>query len=189
LSDTIRAFIAVPVPDETRRRLATAAHEAFGDHRHVKLVPANNIHATLKFLGEIERQRLRAVEADLKGLAKRFSAFELRVRGAGAFPDERAPRVLFAALEGDVESWIRLAQEIDALAARDGVPRETKPFHAHLTLARVKAPKELGLLRKRLGEWADYDFGPLPVREIVVYRSDLSPEGARYTPIGGVALA
>lgn len=184
----IRAFVAVPVPEEVRRRLGVVCAETLGDLTHLRPVNARNIHVTLKFLGEVERETLHAVERSLHVIAARHAAFDLRVEGVRTLPTRGDPRVVFADVLGPVDRLALLARDIEDAAAREGIAREDRPFTAHLTLARIKSPKQLGLLRKRIETVATRSFGELPVREIVLYRSELDPTGARYTAIGGAAL-
>ncbi len=184
----IRAFVAVPVPEEVRHRLAVVCTETLGDLTHVRPVNARNIHVTLKFLGEIERETLHAVERGLHAVAARHAAFDLRVEGVRTLPPRDDPRVIFADLAGPIDRLGLLARDVEDVAAAAGIAREERPFTAHLTLARVKAPKQLGLLRKRIETVATRTFGELPVREIVLYRSELDPAGARYTAVGGASL-
>ncbi|MCC6156647.1 MAG: RNA 2',3'-cyclic phosphodiesterase [Deltaproteobacteria bacterium] len=184
----IRAFVAVPVPEDIRRKLGVVCTETLGDLTHLRPVNARNIHVTLKFLGEIGRDALHAVERALHAVAGRHTAFDLRVEGVRTLPTRGDPRVVFADLLGPVDRLALLARDIEDVAAQAGIAREDRPFTAHLTLARIKSPKQLGLLRKRIETVATQSFGVLPVREIVLYRSELDPAGARYTAVGGAAL-
>ncbi|MCL4234582.1 MAG: RNA 2',3'-cyclic phosphodiesterase [Deltaproteobacteria bacterium] len=187
-SERIRAFVAVPVPEDVRRSLGVVCGETLGDLTHLRPVHARNIHVTLKFLGEVDRDTLHTIERALHAVAARHAAFELRVEGVRTLPSRGDPRVVFADLVGPVDRLALLARDVEDVAAGAGIAREDRPFTAHLTLARIKAPKQLGLLRKRIESVATRSFGDLPVREIVLYRSELDPTGARYTAIGGAAL-
>jgi len=185
MQEKIRTFIAIPLPESLRDELVRTAQDAFGNHLHVRVVPGTNIHATLKFLGEINPENVERIVQGLKEISSRQQAFQMEVVGVGAFPDPRFPRVIFAAMAGDTERIVRLASEVDRMTAKLGAPPESRPYAPHLTIARVRSQKQLGLLRKRLLTLEDKRFGTFPVEEVVLYRSDLSPTGARYTPLAG----
>ena len=186
--EIIRAFIAVPVPEGVRAELARAASEVMGDIPTVRGVLAGSIHATLKFLGDFDLANLGRISELLRLIAQKNQPFRLKVEGVGGFPNLDNPRVIFADLVGETDRIVRLAAEVDKAAAALKYPPEKRPYSPHLTLARVKAPKQLGLLRKRLHTLENRSFGELPVEEIVLYRSDLRPDGARYTPLAGARL-
>jgi RNA 2',3'-cyclic 3'-phosphodiesterase len=186
--EIIRAFIAVPVPEPVRAELARAAGETMGDLNMVRPMVAGGIHATLKFLGDFDLANLNRTTDLLRLVAKKTAAFRLTVQGVGGFPDLEYPRVIYADLAGETDRIIALAAEVDKVAVALGYKPETRPYSPHLTLARVKAPKQFGLLRKRLRALEGRSYGEMPVEEIVLYRSDLRPEGARYTPLAGARL-
>jgi RNA 2',3'-cyclic 3'-phosphodiesterase len=187
--DSIRTFIAVPVPEAVRAQLASAAADVFGDIPTARPVLGGSIHATLKFLGDISPDLIAKLDQGLKLIAKKHASFRLHVRGVGGFPDMKFPRVVYAAVVGEIERMTKLAADIDALTSSIGIEPEKKPYTPHLTLARIKAQKQMGLLRKKMEVLQDRDFGALPVEEIVLYRSELLPHGARYTPLAGAKLA
>jgi 2'-5' RNA ligase len=110
------------------------------------------------------------------------------VRGLGAFPDLRRPRVLWAGV--DCAALAAVAQAVDAAATRLGVVPETRPFHAHVTLGRVKGNARAAPLLRDVAARAAEDFGACTFRELIAFRSDLRPGGALYTklwsiPFGG----
>ncbi|MCZ7584141.1 MAG: RNA 2',3'-cyclic phosphodiesterase [Deltaproteobacteria bacterium] len=138
---TIRVFIAVPLPEELRAALATAASEAFGRVPAVRAVPARNLHATLRFLGPIDASAVEALGRGLRAVAARYEPFDLPVVGLGGFLNAREPRVIYATVGGNSGPLVAMAKDADLLAAKYGVTPETRPYTPHLTVARVKPGK------------------------------------------------
>ncbi len=186
--NTIRSFIAVPIPDDLRRALGAGAEKSFGDINHVRTVRPGGMHITLKFLGDIKKERIESIGRVLSIVAGKNSSFTLKSEGIGGFPNLKNPRVLFAPLIGDAQKLIQMAADLDAALEKLGFEAEKRPFRAHLTLARVKTQKQLGLIRKRAGALEKKIFGEFKVEELILYRSDLRLEGARYTPLAGARL-
>jgi 2'-5' RNA ligase len=149
-------------------------------------VAETNLHVTLKFLGQIDPARVDAIADALASAAARTAAFDLDVRGLGAFPTANRPRVLWAGLE-PAAPLAALAREVDATLGALGLPRESRPFAAHVTLGRVREGRRNPALAPALARPAD--CGRLPVTRISLMRSELNPRGARYTELTSVLLA
>lgn len=147
---------------------------------------AGNLHVTLKFLGQIDDARVPAIADAIGSAASRTAPFDVAVRGLGAFPNASRPRVVWAGL-GGARALGAVADEVDGALAALGLPRESRPFAAHVTLGRVREPRRNPALAEALARPAD--FGRLPVTRVSLMRSDLHPGGARYTELAGVLLA
>jgi len=174
----VRARLAAAV-DELRR--AAAAHG-------VGWVRPENLHLTLKFLGPVDEPRLVDVRAALAGAAALAAPFELAVAGLGAFPTPARPRVVWAGVDRGGAALAALAGAVEDALAPLGVPREARAFSAHVTLGRVRQPRGDPALAAALAAAAGRGFGVLRVARLSLMRSDLSPNGARYTEIDGWAL-
>jgi 2'-5' RNA ligase len=143
-------------------------------------VRAEGMHLTLKFLGEIDADRAGKVMTVLDAAAVGTRPFPLRIRGTGCFPNSRFPRVL----------WIGIApsNELDALAARlesglaaIGFERESRPFHPHLTLGRVRSgPTAVRGAVTELALQANTEFGAMTAAGITLFESFLRPSGAEH---------
>jgi 2'-5' RNA ligase len=152
----------------------------------VAWVAEENLHVTVKFIGSTDETRVEAVLQALRASTATARAFEVTIRGLGAFPTPSRPRVLWAGLE-PAEPLAALAAEVDRAVAALGVPPEARPFAAHVTLGRVRALRRNPRLADALARPAE--LGALPVRGVSLMRSELSPRGARYTELATVLLA
>jgi 2'-5' RNA ligase len=183
-ASSLRVFCAVELPEEVREQAADHAarlRERFGEAR-ASWPRAENLHLTLKFLGEIERGRIEALTRAAARAAARSEAFRLTVAGAGAFPPRGPARVLWLGVADASGGLARLHGHLEDECAHEGFTREARPFHPHLTLARLRAPqgaRELARLHEEMG-FAALAFN---VTELVLMRSELGPGGSRYTPL------
>ena len=187
----IRLFIAVELPANVRQRLADLADElrAMGLER-LRWVRPENIHVTLKFLGETPAERQPQIEDALRAAAEGVAPHELTLGELGKFGGRQNPRVLWVDVRGDVDALKAMQKRVDAGIAALGFPADERPFAAHLTLARV--PQDLARkVARPLTDAIDtvkVSDPPIPVREIVLMRSELRREGPLYTRLFGVSL-
>jgi 2'-5' RNA ligase len=177
----VRSFVAVPLPEDVRAEIASAAAELArelpGDDMGWTRKP-ENFHVTMKFLGSIEPQRLEALGAALVEAFASVPPFSVEVGTFGAFPSARRATVLFAGV-GDREGRLgACAAIVESVAERLGFTPGTRAFHGHVTVGRHKR----GVLDAStvLEGWADRCFGTIPVQEIHVYESQLGSEGSTY---------
>jgi len=182
----IRAFVAIRLDEAVREAVAAVVERLRPLGGSVAWVPTANLHLTLQFLGEQPEERLAAAEAALDAAAARSAPIETALHGIGAFPGLEQPRILWVGLaQGALEVRALQARVAEALA-REGFPREERPWHPHLTIGRVhddrRWRREAGpALRQALAQAAVTRFGTLRISEVALMRSDLSPRGARYT--------
>jgi RNA 2',3'-cyclic 3'-phosphodiesterase len=153
----------------------------------VAWVARDNVHLTLKFLGEVETARLGEIERALAAAAGGEPVFELTIQGLGAFPSRTRPRVLWAGAAAGAPEAASLAGRVDDATAGLGVAREMRPFAAHVTLGRVREPRANPRLADALT--STESFGGQRVARVSLMRSELSPRGARYTELAAIPLA
>jgi RNA 2',3'-cyclic 3'-phosphodiesterase len=169
-----------------KQRLALEI-EALRPHAaEVAWVATENLHITLKFLGGVEEGRLPDVRAALER-ATAVSAFEVEIRGLGAFPTATRARVLWAGAPA-APAFTRLAEDVDRALLALGFPAEARGFTPHVTLGRVRQPRRDPALAQAIETAAARPFGRLLVERVSLMRSDLSPRGARYTELAAVPL-
>jgi RNA 2',3'-cyclic 3'-phosphodiesterase len=153
----------------------------------VAWVGADNFHLTLKFLGGVETGRVDAVVAGLTGAAAGCPAFDVAVRGLGAFPSPTRPRVLWAAVAEGAAAMSVVARRVDEALGPLGFEPETRAFSPHVTLGRVRVPRSSPRLAEALADGGE--FGRQRVDRLVLMRSELSPRGPRYTELAMAPLA
>jgi RNA 2',3'-cyclic 3'-phosphodiesterase len=141
---------------------------------------------TLKFLGQIEAARVDPIAEAIAAVAARTSSFELGVRNLGAFPTPGRPRIVWVGLE-PAAPLAALAGDLDAALGALGIPPESRPFAAHVTLGRVREARRNPALADALAR--PVDCGRLAVTRLSLMRSELHPRGARYTELTSVVLA
>lgn len=180
----MRLFVALEIPAAVRDRLGAllgdlrAAATSAGDKRP-RWVRPENLHVTLKFIGEAAPEKLEALRGALTAV-RCAAAVEMSFRGLGFFPSEKRPRVFWAGILGP-ESLSRLAHDIDDALAALGIPRETRPFSPHLTLARFEPPGLHEKLRVAIAQEGAREFGSCRAREFHLIESKTKPSGAEYT--------
>jgi 2'-5' RNA ligase len=178
----MRLFVAVEIPEAVRQVLRAWIRPLEAAYPGARWVPVANLHVTLKFIGDAHADSLEETRAALRTV-RQPQAIEIRFRGAGFFPNERRPRVLWAGVEAgpELES---LARAIDSALEPTGIARETRNFRPHLTVARFPEKSDaggVGRIRGTLAAASAPDFGAARVADFHLYRSVLNPSGAEYT--------
>lgn len=185
----IRTFIALDLPPNVQEALEQFARELKKADAPVAWVKTDRIHLTLKFLGDVPEERIPDIEAAMERVAASTAPLTLKAAGCGAFPTMKEMRVVWVGLRGGQESLGRLARHIEEAMVPLGFKREGRPFKPHLTLGRVKGRQHLRALQEVLLAKQGFAAEDFDVTEVVLYKSDLRPDGARYTPLRRAALA
>jgi len=185
----MRLFVALNLPSEIRDRLAAAQDRLRRVQADVSWVRAENIHVTLKFLGETEEKRLERIRPALHEVARAGAPFSMGIAGVGSFGG-RVPRVVWVGVGDGAEPLVGLAGRIETALARLGFPKERRGFTAHLTLGRVRSGRNAEALLAGLQEVQAEQFGTLAAAAFELMQSELRPSGSVYTvlerfPLGG----
>jgi 2'-5' RNA ligase len=188
---TLRLFVALEPPGAVRRRVESVAAEirrlAGRAADEVKWVRGENLHLTLQFLGNVPEARLPDLAAALGEAARASRPLHLEVRGAGGFPNARRPRVVWAGLEGDLGPLADLVRDLGQRLAPLGFPPEDRPWSPHLTLGRARGGGAAGLAGA-LSAVREAEGGGWRASELLLFRSQLSPDGPRYDVIQRIYL-
>lgn len=184
----IRAFLAIDLPASLRPVLSRAQEELKKSGADVRWVPPGNIHLTLKFFGNITEAQVEAIAEAARRVAAGQTPFTLALTGAGAFPSPKNPRVVWLGVGGDLDTVRDFHRRLEAAFAALGFPPEDRPFAPHLTLGRVKSPVGRLALTHCLATLPPPEASPFQVQEIVLFRSNLSPQGATYLPLKIIRL-
>jgi len=169
----------VEISEEMRDRLVRFQHQLLQAGATLKLVEPENLHLTLKFLGEVEEGRLGEVEEALRRGVRGFSPFVMEVKGTGVFPSPQYVRVIWAGVGEGWEALSSLQRSLDRELAKLGFPRDTE-FVPHLTLARVKKVESRETLLRAVERGRKEEFGRVEVREVHLKKSTLTSEGPIY---------
>jgi 2'-5' RNA ligase len=182
---TLRAFLAVETGCGFRSGEILKELERSG--ADIKLVAPQNLHITLKFLGDTGEDKIdgigRAMEESVRGIAP----FEVKFCGLGAFPNSRSIRVVWVGLLG-TEPLARISLSLDENLAGLGFAKEQRGFSPHITLGRVRTPHRWGSLPALIGRYADTDFGTMCVGRLSLKKSVLGPGGPTYSTVLEAAL-
>lgn len=184
----MRAFIAIAVPPDIRGRIAKVQEGLDMLDIDVKLVEPENLHYNIKFLGEVTEADIAKVTAVLDQTVPQYDSFNLRIAGLGAFPQATYARVAWLGAKEGAQQLTALAEAIELALADAGFRREEKQFTPHLTLARISSGQHKTELITLLTEQADVDIGIIHVNEVILFKSELTPNGPVYTPMHRVKL-
>lgn len=182
VKDFMRLFIAIDISDQMRQELDRAQGALKKTGADVKWVSLNNIHITMKFLGETSDDVIDDVKNAMDNAARGMKKFEISLSEIGTFPGTGNPKVIWAGVGKNHEIIEDLASKIETECEKIGFAKEDRPFKAHLTLGRTRSPKNIDLLKKmipeiKLREAAGY------IQNVVLYRSVLSPKGPEYSKV------
>lgn len=187
-----RLFLALTIPSEVRRQLHAARSRLQQSlpPSAVRWVHPEQVHLTLRFLGEVPADRVPALETALRPVGAAFRPLGLRARGIGFFPPHRPPRVIWAGVEEPTGELARLKAAVDEAAAAFTTEQPETGFSAHLTLGRVKhlPPHDARALLQAAAALTQAEFGTWTAERLELFRSVLSPTGPTYTCLAQVPL-
>lgn len=185
VSDVVRAFLSIDIENqtllpqisETQRKLDTTLAK-------MKLVEIENIHFTLRFLGDTSLTRIDEIETCLKRI--KIEPFDIVVHGVGAFPTKRKPRVIWIGTTQNADRIQNLKKEIDSHLEELGYRSEKRKFTPHATIARVRYIKDAGKLASNLDSLANQPIGPMSVSKFKMKKSTLTPSGPIYETLWSI---
>lgn len=194
----MRVFVALDIDDAIRERIQRFMDGVRGFAPDARWVRAESLHVTLKFIGEKPAASVEEIKQALSGI--QGEAIAMGFRGYGFFPTLKAARVFWVGIEAG-PPLASLGKAVDEITAALGVPKEDRPFSAHLTLARGGghsgsphcqtgdgSNRNFQRLQEKLAAWPAPEFGTMTAREFFLYESQLGRGGSRYTKIARFAL-
>jgi 2'-5' RNA ligase len=180
VSETIRSFFAFDITDgEVIRRLEEVQGLLAKTGANLKLVKPQNIHLTIRFLGNTSPLMLDAVYEEMKHVS--FSPFEITLRGLGAFPNLNRPRVVWAGIKKGADELVKIFEQLEPRLRKLGFKPDKKGFSPHLTIARVRTGRNKIQLTTTIRELEDYDFGFVKAECLRLKKSVLTPRGPIYS--------
>jgi 2'-5' RNA ligase len=178
----IRSFLAFELPGEIREQIRAISKELKKTALPVRWVKPDNIHLTILFLGSVDEDTIADIEEKVNVAVKGFSAFKTKLNAVGAFPHWKRPRVIWIGLNGDIGRLSDLRNELQEELKVLGFMPEKRPFRAHLTLGRFKGPinrdEDIKWIYDR---YRDITSDVYQLNELILYKSDLKPDGPVYT--------
>ena len=190
MKSRVRTFVAVELDPGVRRSLRREAERLAGSGAEVKWVAEENLHVTLKFLGQVDRPEVPEIVRALQEAARLVAPFRAEVAGAAFFPTPTRPKIVASGVDpAAAERLTELAGRIDDALSGLGFGRERRAFRAHITLGRVRGTRGVGALADSLLTADGRPFGQQDVDAVTLFMSELSRAGPRYTALGRAPLS
>jgi 2'-5' RNA ligase len=182
----LRSFIAIELPETVKSAFVELQGELKKTGADIRWVKPENIHLTLKFLGNTEESTDSIVDV-IKGTCSRFEPVTLEIRGVGVFPNVKSPRVIWAGMNCNTAlAEIRISIEEGLFSL--GFERDSRKFSPHLTLGRFRSSQGRRPLMDKIELLKDKSYGMIHAETVVLMKSDLAPGGAQYTRLAEISL-
>ncbi len=187
---TIRSFIAIPLAPEVRGSTVRLIGRLSQQDDGIKWVPTDNLHLTLKFLGEVDNTEIPEVCHVIENVASEFEPFELVFSGTGGFPEIDRPKILYAGVNDESGSLCRLVSQLETELAELRFKREPRDYRPHLTLGRTRSGSRRASeeVVQRLKAQRDARLGRMIVDEIQLFASFLDKDGPSYQVMDTIEL-
>lgn len=188
--DEIRTFIAIEISNEVSKKIQKIQSELKPLIKaRVSWPKCENIHLTLKFLGDVSLDKIDSIKEELKKACKRLSPLEMSLGGIGTFPNFRRPRVIWLGVNRGSQELIQLAGSVENAMKKLGFSPERRKFTPHLTLGRIRQGGiNLEDIEPKLAKYNKPDIPIIKVEKFVLIKSELHPKGAIYTTLEEFSL-
>ncbi|MDH5542494.1 MAG: RNA 2',3'-cyclic phosphodiesterase [Nitrospinota bacterium] len=187
--DTVRAFVAVKAGKEAEAALGGVLAELAKTGADVRWVHAENLHLTLKFLGNVKSERIGKITETVEKIARETGPISLAVNGLELIPNPHYPRIVCAELGGEVDKLKDLAELAEKELVKLGFEEEQREFFPHITLGRVKSFKAKSSLIMKMRQFHKRGLAKIDVKQIFLMKSELNPTGAIYTELAEMKLS
>ncbi|MBN1365425.1 MAG: RNA 2',3'-cyclic phosphodiesterase [Syntrophaceae bacterium] len=186
----IRAFLAIEPSENILREISNLQEKLKREiSGRISWTRPQGQHLTLKFFGDISREDINNICAAVQKRVVSEPHLNLKIEKLGVFPDARRPRVLWCGVTGDVERLINLQKKLDGDFTAIGFPAEDRSFKAHLTLARIKDPRDIMGMSEALKKYDSFKAREFTADKLILFQSNLTPQGAVYTKLAEFALS
>jgi 2'-5' RNA ligase len=184
----LRSFLAIELPEFILNRIGEVQKDLKSSRADVRWVNPEKIHLTLKFFGDIEESEIDPIVKSIEEPVRTTSPIFIMVRGMGAFPGLKNPRVIWVGLHDEKKVLVSFQNRIERELEKIGFPPEGRPFQPHLTLGRMKSNRGKDELARGMERHREEEFGHFQVEKVILFMSDLKPTGPIYTPLREMRL-
>lgn len=183
MENEIRTFIAAKIPDLALDEIVGFRRSLTDGFKDVRWVKKDNLHITLKFLGNIKKDDTALISKLLDKILEDLSIINVNLTGLGVLPDERRPRVLYTGLEGEIEKLALVEARLNAQLEDFGLGGGKRHFFPHISIGRFKKNRAVKQVEERTRKLSSFVNGFFKIEEIVLYQSILGKKGAKYIPL------
>jgi len=189
LSEQLRLFFAVPVAAQLTESLTQIQQELRAAGAKVSWTRPENLHFTLKFLGDTPEDQVTELNEVAARVAEDIAAHQIEIGGVGGFPNRSRPRVVWVGCTAGSEQFAQLGEKLDQYLSEAGLAEPDKrKFTPHLTIGRVRSRHRLEDLADSMQQLSQCEIGPMQVNHFVLMRSQLHPDGAIHTALARFEL-
>jgi len=180
MSERIRAFIAIELNKEIHDYLANIQNELKQARADVKWVKPENIHLTLKFLGNMDISQINQIKKILAEISQGENEFSIELSRVGAFPKLKYPRAIWIGIEKNQDKVTEIANNLEERLHKLGISKEDRPFHPHITIGRVKSSLNRSTLAEKLTSINIPQRPSMTIKKLTLFKSTLTPNGPIY---------
>lgn len=184
----IRAFIAVEIDSPNKQKLSELIGLFKKTDTDVKWVKENQMHLTLKFLGNIEETKTQEVSRELESITNESKKFTISLSKIGAFPNINKPRIIWIDIDEGKDTLKLLADKIESRLEKIGFAKEKREFKTHLTLGRIKSLKNISQLTEVIQKTDSQSQDKIKISSLILFQSTLTSKGAIYMPLAEIKL-
>jgi RNA 2',3'-cyclic 3'-phosphodiesterase len=184
----IRSFLAIELPKSVLKKIEEVQGDLKQSRADVRWVSPRNIHLTLKFFGNIDESKIESIVQAIEGPVTATPPFSLKVKGLGAFPHLKNPRVVWMGLTEGKDILTIVQKQVEEELEKVGFEREERPFQPHLTLGRSNSSRGRDELIGMMEKYREEEFGEFAVEKMILFKSDLRPTGPVYTALKEIEL-
>jgi 2'-5' RNA ligase len=183
----VRCFVALEIPGTLREHIGSMTGALRASGADARWVPAENLHLTLKFLGNVREEGLSDIRQQVAAAAALHGGFGVRFEGMGVFPGRRRPRVVWIGVSEPL-GIVRLQRDIQDNLALLGYLPEKRPYTPHLTLGRVRSQRGIDSMLWEIDALRDTGFGEFRANSVSLMKSELRPSGAEHACLHEIPL-
>lgn len=179
----LRLFIAIEIEKRIKERILELLKHLKKTETDIRWVAPENLHVTVKFIGDLDPIILPSVAKSLENVASRFNPFRIQIENVAVFPKIKNPRILFIGLRDKEDSLVNIFEELEVELEAFGIKRESRKYVGHITIGRVKSQKNIHKLIEALNSDSACFLGQEKVNHISLIQSELTPKGPIYTTL------